>query len=92
MSTPSPLLSFRPATIDDVPLIRQLIAELADYEKLAHAAVATDDDLRVQLFGAHPAADGGPEGRLRTHDDNPPLGRGSGGHPGPGVRPRRGPG
>jgi GNAT superfamily N-acetyltransferase len=51
------LITIRPATIDDVPLIRQLIAELADYEKLAHAAVATDDDLRAQLFGAHPAAE-----------------------------------
>ena len=52
-----PLLSIRPATVDDVPLVRQLIAELADYERLAHAAVATDDDLRAQLFGAHPAAE-----------------------------------
>lgn len=52
-----PLLSIRPATVDDVPLIRQLIAELADYERLADAAVATDDDLRAQLFGAHPAAE-----------------------------------
>lgn len=51
------LITIRPATIDDVPLIRQLIAELADYEKLAHAAVATDDDLRAQLFGGHPAAE-----------------------------------
>lgn len=51
------LITIRPATIDDVPLIRQFIAELADYEKLAHAAVATDDDLRVQLFGARPAAE-----------------------------------
>lgn len=57
MSTPSPLLSIRPATVDDVPLIRRLIAELAEYERLAHAAVATDDDLRAQLFGAHPAAE-----------------------------------
>ena len=52
-----PLLSIRPATDDDVPLIRQLIAELAEYERLADAAVATDDDLRAQLFGAHPAAE-----------------------------------
>lgn len=51
------LITIRPAAIDDVPLIRQLIAELADYEKLAHAAVATDDDLRAQLFGRHPAAE-----------------------------------
>jgi GNAT superfamily N-acetyltransferase len=52
-----PLLSIRPATVHDVPLVRQLIAELAEYERLAHAAVATDDDLRAQLFGAHPAAE-----------------------------------
>lgn len=51
------VLSIRPATIDDVPLIRQLIVELAEYEKLAHAAVATDDDLRAQLFGERPAAE-----------------------------------
>ena len=52
-----PLLSIRPATADDVPLIRQLIAELAEYERLADAAVATDDDLCAQLFGAQPAAE-----------------------------------
>lgn len=57
MSTPSPLLSIRPATIDDVPLIRALIGELAEYERLGDAAVATDADLRAQLFGAHPAAE-----------------------------------
>lgn len=53
----NPLLSIRPAGMDDVPLIRQLIAELADYERLAHAAVATDETLRAQLFGAQPAAE-----------------------------------
>ena len=52
-----PLLSFRAATADDVPLIRQLIAELADYERLADAMVATDDGLRAQLFGPDPAAE-----------------------------------
>jgi GNAT superfamily N-acetyltransferase len=57
METAAPLLSIRAATADDVPLIRQLIAELADYERLAHAAVATDADLRAQLFGTHPAAE-----------------------------------
>ena len=57
MSTPSPLLSIRPATIDDVPLIRALIGELAEYERLADAAVASDADLRAQLFGERPAAE-----------------------------------
>jgi GNAT superfamily N-acetyltransferase len=52
-----PLVSIRPATADDVPLIRQLIAELADYERLAHAAVATEDGLRAHLFGPHPSAE-----------------------------------
>jgi GNAT superfamily N-acetyltransferase len=51
------VLSIRPASADDVPLIRQLIAELAEYEKLAHAVVATEADLRAQLFGAQPAAE-----------------------------------
>ena len=57
MAVPRPLLSIRPATADDVPLIRQLIGELAEYERLADAAVATDDELRAQLFGAQPAAE-----------------------------------
>jgi len=52
-----PLVSIRTATVDDVPLIRQLIAELAEYERLADAAVATDEGLREQLFGAHPAVE-----------------------------------
>ena len=51
------LVSIRPATVDDVPLIRQLIAELAVYERLADAAVATDEGLREQLFGTQPAAE-----------------------------------
>jgi len=57
MAATHPLLSIRPACADDAPLIRQFIAELADYERLADAAVATDDDLRTQLFGDHPAAE-----------------------------------
>ena len=57
MQATTPLLSIRAAAADDVPLIRQLIAELAEYERLAHAAVATDDDLHIALFGAQPAAE-----------------------------------
>ena len=44
-------------SLDDVPLVRQLIAELAVYERLGDAAVATDDGLREQLFGTQPAAE-----------------------------------
>ena len=57
MKPSTPVLSIRPATVDDVALIRALIGELAEYERLAHAAVATDDGLRDQLFGAHPGAE-----------------------------------
>ncbi len=39
------------ATEADVPLILSLIRELADYEKLLHEVVATEDDLRKSLFG-----------------------------------------
>ena len=51
------LIAIRPATPDDVPLIRQLIVELAEYERMRDAAVATDAQLREQLFGAQPAAE-----------------------------------
>ncbi|GAA5003121.1 GNAT family N-acetyltransferase [Pseudoluteimonas lycopersici] len=51
------LVTIRPATDDDVPLIAQLIRDLAEYERLADAAVATEGGLREQLFGEHPAAE-----------------------------------
>lgn len=83
MQATAPLLSIRPASVEDVPLIRALIAELAEYERLAHAAVATDADLRAQLFGAQPAAevligevDGQPAGfALFFHNFSTFLGR-----------------
>ncbi|HEX7150346.1 MAG TPA: GNAT family N-acetyltransferase [Thermoanaerobaculia bacterium] len=40
----------RTATIDDVPLILRFIRDLATYEKLAHAVVATEETLRETLF------------------------------------------
>jgi GNAT superfamily N-acetyltransferase len=45
-----------PATVDDVPVILGLIRELAEYEKLSHAVIATEDRLRESLFGARPGA------------------------------------
>jgi GNAT superfamily N-acetyltransferase len=38
------------ATERDLPLILSLIKDLAEYEKLAHAVVATEDILRESLF------------------------------------------
>jgi len=46
-----------PATERDVPLILRFIKELAAYEKLANDVVATEDVLRVSLFGPRPAAE-----------------------------------
>jgi GNAT superfamily N-acetyltransferase len=48
------MLSIRPATRADVPEIRQLIFELAEYEKQPDAAVATEEDLLRDGFGAEP--------------------------------------
>jgi hypothetical protein len=41
----------RPATEADVPLILSFIRELADYERLSHEVVATEETLRDSLFG-----------------------------------------
>lgn len=51
------VVSIRPATPGDVPLILQLINELAEYEQLADTVKATADGLHAQLFGARPAAE-----------------------------------
>jgi GNAT superfamily N-acetyltransferase len=48
--------TLRSATIDDVPSILGFIIELAEYEKLAHEVVATEDTLRETLFGPTPYA------------------------------------
>lgn len=45
------------ATAEDVPLILSFIRKLAEYELLSHAVVATEDVLRDELFGEHPAAE-----------------------------------
>ena len=50
-------IGIRPATTDDVPLVLEYIRELAEYEKLAHEVVATDEQLRATLFGARPVAE-----------------------------------
>jgi len=46
-----PRMNIRTATEDDLPLILRFIRELAEYERLAHAVVATEDALRATLFG-----------------------------------------
>ena len=46
-----PELAIRAALEEEAPLILQLIKELAEYEKLSHEVVATEDSLRRSLFG-----------------------------------------
>ncbi len=52
-----PPFRIEPATDKDVPLILQMITGLAEYEKLSHQVVATEESLRDTLFGPHPAAE-----------------------------------
>lgn len=47
----------RPATEQDVPIILDLIKQLAEYERLADRVVATEQRLRETLFGERPAAE-----------------------------------
>lgn len=50
----NPAFTIRAATEADVALILRFIRDLAEYEKLAHQMVATEDDLRRSLFGPRP--------------------------------------
>jgi GNAT superfamily N-acetyltransferase len=76
-------LKITSATRADVPLILALIGELADYEKLRHEAVATEESVANALFGAKPSAeaviarlDGEPVGfALYFHNFSTFLGR-----------------
>lgn len=54
---PATQLEIRPATEDDVPLILSFIRELAEYEKLGHEVVATEETLRESLFGERRVAE-----------------------------------
>jgi GNAT superfamily N-acetyltransferase len=47
----------RGARREDVPLVLDLIRELAEYEKLSHEVVATEDSLLEWLFGDRPVAE-----------------------------------
>ena len=58
MSSTSVKTRIVPATRDDVPLIRQFIIDLAEYERaLPGEAPVTDKDIAETLFGERPAAE-----------------------------------
>ena len=52
-----PEIEIRVATEDDVPLVLSLIKELAEYERLSHEVVATEEMLRDSLFGERRVAE-----------------------------------
>jgi GNAT superfamily N-acetyltransferase len=51
------VLSIRPATVTDVPVILQLIRDLAAYERAPNEVTATKEQLVDVLFGKKPAAE-----------------------------------
>lgn len=51
------MASIRFAVAADTPVILGFIRALADYEKLTHACVATEEDLHATLFGPRPFAE-----------------------------------
>jgi GNAT superfamily N-acetyltransferase len=50
-------ITLRTAVEADAGVILRFIRALAEYEKLSHMVVATEQSLREQLFGARPAAE-----------------------------------
>jgi GNAT superfamily N-acetyltransferase len=62
-------ISITQATKADVPVILEMIQGLADYEKLSHLVVATEEQLRLTLFGERPGAE-----VLLAHWDGEPIG------------------
>src|SRR6266478_3513359 len=46
-----------PARVEDVPIILQLIRDLATYERAPHEVTATEEQLIDVLFGERPAAE-----------------------------------
>jgi GNAT superfamily N-acetyltransferase len=52
-----PEFEIRQATINDVPLILSFIKKLAQYERLAHEVVATQESLRETLFNSRKTAE-----------------------------------
>ena len=48
------MLSIRPATLADAPILAMMIHELAEYDRLGHEASVTEDDLARDGFGPRP--------------------------------------
>jgi len=57
MKIDSAKFEIRPATVTDVPIILQLIQDLATYERAPNDVTATEEQLVDVLFGEKPAAE-----------------------------------
>jgi len=62
-------LQIRPGELEDVPLIAELIRDLARYEKLEHEVVMTEEKLTDGLFGERRYAE-----TLIAENDGEPMG------------------
>jgi GNAT superfamily N-acetyltransferase len=62
-------LKIKKAKIKDVPIIHSFIKELAEYEKLAHEVISSEDDLKRNLFGTKKYAE-----VLLGYYENKPVG------------------
>ena len=50
-------MTITPAVESDVPVILSFIRKLAEYEKLSHLVVTTEENVREHLFGENPVAE-----------------------------------
>ncbi|MCL4814419.1 MAG: GNAT family N-acetyltransferase [Vicinamibacteraceae bacterium] len=66
---PQPAIRIASATPADAALVLRFIRKLAEYERLAHTVVATEDGLREVLSGEHPQAE-----VLLAYADDVPVG------------------
>jgi GNAT superfamily N-acetyltransferase len=69
MRTETKNFTIRPATIVDVPIILQLIHDLATYERAPNEVTATEAQLIAVLFGEKPVAE-----VLLAFEDKMPIG------------------
>ena len=69
MRTETKNITIRPATIVDVPIILQLIRDLATYERAPSEVAATEEQLVDVLFGERPVAE-----VLLAFEDEMPIG------------------
>lgn len=69
MKSETTSLLIRPATCSDVPLILQLIRDLATYERAPKDVTATEEQLVEVLFGPKPSAE-----VLLAFEDTEPVG------------------